>query len=61
MKYCNDVEIVKPPYDDDVLFMMLCISRRPIGPAVGFCSQFLVMPLTAYGLGYLLLETTYER
>merc|ERR1719410_1171805 len=37
------------------------VVKRPIGPAVGFCSQFLVMPLTAYGLGYLLLETTYER
>ena len=57
----TDVKIVKPPYHDDVIFMLLCISRRPIGPAVGFCSQFLVMPLTAYGLGYLLLETTYER
>ena len=28
---------------------------------VGFCCQFLVMPLTSYGLGYLVLETKYER
>jgi len=35
--------------------------KRPIGPAVGFCSQFLVMPPLAYFLGYLLLQTNYER
>ena len=35
--------------------------RRPVGPLVGFCSQFLVMPLLSYGLGYLLLQTNYER
>eukprot|EP00091_Calanus_sinicus_P011705 TRINITY_DN26425_c0_g1_i1.p1 TRINITY_DN26425_c0_g1~~TRINITY_DN26425_c0_g1_i1.p1 ORF type:complete len:160 (+),score=23.02 TRINITY_DN26425_c0_g1_i1:538-1017(+) len=35
--------------------------KRPIGPAVGFCTQFLVMPPLAYLLGYLLLETNYER
>ena len=35
--------------------------RRPVGPLVGFCSQFLVMPLVSYGLGYLLLQTNYER
>ena len=35
--------------------------KKPIGPIVGFCSQFIVMPLLSYGLGYLLLETNYER
>ena len=28
---------------------------------VGFCCQFLLMPLLSYGLGYLLLQTNYER
>lgn len=28
---------------------------------MGFCSQFLAMPLLAFGLGYLMLETNYER
>ena len=32
-----------------------------MGPLVGFCSQFLVMPMVSYGLGLLLLETNYER
>ena len=32
-----------------------------MGPLVGFCSQFLVMPLVSYGLGWLLLQTNYER
>merc|ERR1719483_338890 len=35
--------------------------RRPIGPFVGFCSQFLAMPAISYLLGYLLLESRYER
>ena len=28
---------------------------------MGFCSQFLVMPVVSYGLGWLLLTTNYER
>jgi len=40
---------------------VLEVVKRPIGPVVGFCCQFLVMPLTSYGLGYLILETKYER
>jgi len=40
---------------------ILKVLRRPIGPVVGFCTQFLVMPLLAYLLGYLLLQTNYER
>lgn len=27
------------------------ILLRPVGPAIGFCGQFLLMPLIAYGLG----------
>lgn len=30
------------------------ILRRPVGPAIGFFGQFLVMPLLSYGLGRLL-------
>jgi len=40
---------------------VLEVVKKPIGPIVGFCCQFIVMPLTAYGLGYLLLDTNYER
>ncbi|XP_035215148.1 ileal sodium/bile acid cotransporter-like [Stegodyphus dumicola] len=32
------------------------VLKRPIGPAVGFVCQFLVMPLVSYGVGYLLFE-----
>lgn len=32
------------------------ILLRPIGPAIGFCGQFLLMPLIAYGLGEILLQ-----
>merc|ERR1719341_1277198 len=35
--------------------------KRPIGPAVGMFSQFIVMPVFSYFIGWLLLETTYER
>ena len=34
--------------------------RRPIGPAVGFCCQFLAMPGISYLLGYLLLEVVHR-
>ena len=36
----------------------MALARRPIGPFVGFCSQFLAMPAISYLLGYLLLEVT---
>ncbi|XP_055616781.1 ileal sodium/bile acid cotransporter-like isoform X2 [Toxorhynchites rutilus septentrionalis] len=36
------------------------ILVRPIGPAIGFLSQFLFMPLLSYGLGYLLFPNDYE-
>ena len=32
-----------------------------MGPGIGFCSQFLVMPLLSYGLGWAFLQTNYER
>ena len=35
--------------------------QRPYGPAIGVVCQFILMPVFAYLLGYLLLETTYER
>lgn len=35
--------------------------KRPIGPLVGMFSQFVVMPVFSYLIGWLLLETTYER
>lgn len=30
------------------------IITRPVGPAIGFCGQFVVMPLLSFGLAYLL-------
>lgn len=30
------------------------IIKKPIGPAIGFCGQFVVMPLLGFGLAYLL-------
>ena len=38
------------------MMFMVMTNRRPIGPFVGFCSQFLAMPAISYLLGYLLLE-----
>ncbi|KAI1297204.1 P3 protein [Halotydeus destructor] len=28
------------------------VMRRPIAPVIGFCCQFLFMPLASYGIGY---------
>lgn len=36
------------------------ILVRPIGPVIGFLSQFLFMPLLSYGLGLLLFPNDYE-
>ncbi|CAD7091377.1 unnamed protein product [Hermetia illucens] len=36
------------------------IVRRPIGPAIGFTSQFLLMPLLSFGLGYVLFPDSVE-
>ena len=35
--------------------------QRPIGPAIGLFCQFIIMPCNAYFLGWLFLETSYER
>ncbi|XP_053686745.1 ileal sodium/bile acid cotransporter-like isoform X2 [Sabethes cyaneus] len=36
------------------------IIMKPIGPAIGFFSQFLFMPLLSYGLGLLLFPDSFE-
>ncbi|XP_058811829.1 ileal sodium/bile acid cotransporter-like isoform X2 [Topomyia yanbarensis] len=36
------------------------ILARPIGPVIGFFSQFLFMPLLSYGLGLLLFPDSFE-
>ena len=42
--------------------MYLCLPfQRPIGPAIGLFCQFIIMPCNAYFLGWLFLETSYER
>ena len=37
------------------LKLVLKVLKRPIGPSIGMVSQFLFMPICAYGLGELLL------
>ena len=37
------------------------LPKRPVGPAIGMVCQFGVMPCLAYLLGWLFLETKYER
>lgn len=46
---------------DIVLVFKNVYFQRPYGPAIGVVCQFILMPVFAYLLGYLLLETTYER
>ncbi|XP_023320699.1 sodium/bile acid cotransporter [Eurytemora carolleeae] len=41
--------------------IVLQTLKRPIGPAVGMLSQFLVMPIGSYLIGWALLSTNYER
>lgn len=36
------------------------ILRRPIGPIICFICQFVLMPLTSYGLGYVLFPKAHE-
>ncbi|XP_018567523.1 solute carrier family 10 member 6 isoform X2 [Anoplophora glabripennis] len=36
------------------------ILRRPIGPAIGFCGQFIAMPLLSYALGRLIFPNNPE-
>jgi len=44
----------------DLAVVWTCI-KRPIGPAIGLFCQFIIMPCNAYFLGWLFLETSYER
>jgi len=44
----------------DMGIVWACI-KRPIGPAIGLFCQFIIMPCNAYFLGWLFLETSYER
>lgn len=44
----------------DLAVVLTCI-KRPIGPAIGLFCQFIIMPCNAYLLGWLFLETKYER
>jgi len=44
----------------DLAVVLACI-KRPIGPAIGLFCQFIIMPCNAYFLGWLFLETSYER
>ncbi|RWS28382.1 ileal sodium/bile acid cotransporter-like protein [Leptotrombidium deliense] len=37
------------------------VLRKPIAPTVGFFTQYLIMPLTSYVVGYLLLPELYFR
>ena len=37
------------------------VLRRPIGPAIGFVSQFIFMPLAAWGIGTLFLTQDFEK
>ncbi|KPJ21410.1 Uncharacterized sodium-dependent transporter yocS [Papilio machaon] len=36
------------------------VIRRPIGPLIGLCGQFLFMPLMCFGLGFLIFPTLPE-
>uniref|UniRef100_A0A1A9WDB0 Sodium-bile acid cotransporter n=1 Tax=Glossina brevipalpis TaxID=37001 RepID=A0A1A9WDB0_9MUSC len=36
------------------------LLRRPVGPAIGFLSQFLLMPLLSYGIGYLIFPNSVD-
>lgn len=37
------------------------VLKRPIGPAIGFVSQFVFMPLAAWGIGALFLTEDFEK
>ncbi len=38
------------------LDVIKAVFKKPIGPAVGFCSQFLLMPLFSFGVGWLMSD-----
>uniref|UniRef100_T1JMS2 Uncharacterized protein n=1 Tax=Strigamia maritima TaxID=126957 RepID=T1JMS2_STRMM len=37
------------------------VFRKPIGPIIGFCSQFLFMPLASYGFSIAFFDSTINR
>eukprot|EP00092_Neocalanus_flemingeri_P008615 GFUD01009284.1.p1 GENE.GFUD01009284.1~~GFUD01009284.1.p1 ORF type:complete len:470 (+),score=105.83 GFUD01009284.1:48-1412(+) len=41
--------------------VVLATLKKPIGPAIGMFCQFILMAVFSYLLGWLLLETNYER
>ena len=43
------------------LSVVRSILRKPIGPVIGFVSQFIFMPLAAWGIGALLLTKDLEK
>ena len=43
------------------LVVVRSVLRRPIGPLIGFVSQFLFMPLAAWGIGALFLTKDFEK
>ncbi|RWS09247.1 ileal sodium/bile acid cotransporter-like protein [Dinothrombium tinctorium] len=43
------------------LSVVKSVIKRPIGPIVGFLTQYLAMPLTAYIVGYLLLNEPFLK
>ena len=42
------------------LYIVKKVLKKPIGPAIGFVSQFIFMPLCAYGIALGLLEQGIE-
>ena len=43
------------------LSVVRSVLRRPIGPVIGFVSQFIFMPLAAWGIGALFLREDFEK
>ena len=43
------------------LSVIRSVLRRPIGPLIGFVSQFIFMPLAAWGIGALFLTKDFEK
>ncbi|KAI9581727.1 ileal sodium/bile acid cotransporter-like [Glossina fuscipes fuscipes] len=42
------------------LTILRTLLRRPVGPTIGFLSQFLFMPLLSYGIGYLMFPNSVD-
>ena len=61
-----DLRVVAETFKVTFHFILLilyyvCDTKRPVGPAIGMVCQFLMMPCLAYLLGWLFLQTRYER